>query len=66
MHIGANADTTDSHDPGHAQTDFSEALVVIGVMERKIHFFAMDLPHSDADFVQNERPRLLAAVRNVS
>jgi transposase len=25
---------------------------VIGGVERKIHFFAMDLPHSDAGFVQ--------------
>src|ERR1700712_2734531 len=40
------------HDPGHAQADFGEALAVIGGMERKIHFFAMDLPHSDAGFVQ--------------
>src|ERR1700680_1467730 len=35
------------HDPGHAQADFGEALAVIGGVERKIHFFAMDLPHSD-------------------
>ena len=40
------------HDPGHAQVDFGEALAVIGGMEQKIHFFAMDLPHSDAGFVQ--------------
>jgi transposase len=40
------------HDPGHAQADFGEALAVIGGMERKIHFFAMDLAHSDAGFVQ--------------
>ena len=40
------------HDPGHAQADFGEALAVIGGIERKIHFFAMDLPHSDAGFVQ--------------
>ena len=40
------------HDPGHAQVDFGEALAVIGGIERKIHFFAMDLPHSDAGFVQ--------------
>ena len=40
------------HDPGHAQADFGEALAVIGGVERKIHFFAMDLPHSDAGFVQ--------------
>jgi transposase len=40
------------HDPGHAQADFGEALAVIDGVERKIHFFAMDLPHSDACFVQ--------------
>ena len=41
-----------SHEPGHAQADFGEALAEIGGVERKIHFFAMDLPHSDACFVQ--------------
>lgn len=40
------------HDPGHAQVDFGEALAEIGGVEQKIHFFAMDLPHSDACFVQ--------------
>jgi transposase len=40
------------HDPGHAQADFGEAVAVIGGVEQKIHFFAMDLPHSDAGFVQ--------------
>jgi transposase len=40
------------HDAGHAQVDFGEALAVIGGVERKIHFFAMDLPHSDTGFVQ--------------
>lgn len=40
------------HDPGHAQASFGEALAVIGGVERKIHFFAIDLPHSDAGFVQ--------------
>src|SRR6266851_9541623 len=40
------------HNPGHAQADFGEALAVIGGVERKIHFFAMDLAHSDAGFVQ--------------
>lgn len=39
------------HPPGHAQVDFGEALGVIGGVERKIHFMAMDLPHSDAIFV---------------
>jgi len=39
------------HPPGHAQADFGEAIGVIGGVERKIHFFVMDLPHSDAIFV---------------
>jgi transposase len=41
-----------SHEPGHAQADFGEALAEIGGVERKVHFFAMDLPHSDAFFVE--------------
>src|SRR5215470_3772094 len=40
------------HDPGHAQVDFGEALAEIAGVERKVHFFAMDLPHSDACFVR--------------
>ena len=40
-----------AHPPGHAQADFGEALGVIGGVERKIHYFAFDLPHSDATFV---------------
>jgi len=39
------------HPPGHAQADFGEALAVIGGVEQKIHYFAYDLPHSDANFV---------------
>src|SRR5499433_3467138 len=39
------------HPPGHAQADFGEAIGIIGGVERKIHFFAMDLPHSDACLV---------------
>ena len=39
------------HPPGHAQADFGEALAIIGGVERKIHYFAFDLPHSDANFV---------------
>ena len=41
-----------AHPPGHAQVDFGEALGVIGGVRRKIHFFCMDLPHSDAPFVK--------------
>jgi transposase len=40
------------HPPGHAQADFGEAAVVIGGVERTAHFFAFDLPHSDASFVR--------------
>jgi transposase len=40
------------HDPGHAQVDFGEAVAEIAGVECKIHFFAMDLPHSDACFVR--------------
>jgi transposase len=40
------------HPPGHAQADFGEAVVVIGGIEQKAHFFAMDLPHSDACFIK--------------
>lgn len=41
-----------SHAPGHAQVDFGEALGVIGGIERKLHYFAMSLPHSDAFFIK--------------
>jgi transposase len=41
-----------SHPPGHAQADFGEAVVVIGGVEQKAHFFVLDLPHSDAYFVR--------------
>ena len=39
------------HPPGHAQADFGEAIGLIGGVERKLHFFSFDLPHSDACFV---------------
>jgi len=41
-----------THTPGHAQVDFGEAEAVIGGVKRKVHFFAMALPHSDACFVK--------------
>ena len=41
-----------SHPPGHAQCDFGEALVIIGGVERKAHYFVLDLPHSDGCFVK--------------
>ena len=47
-----------SHPPGHAQCDFGEALVIIGGVERKAHYFVLDLPHSDGCFVKAyTRPR---------
>lgn len=41
-----------SHPPGQAQADFGEALVRIGGIEQKAHFFVLDLPHSDACYVR--------------
>lgn len=41
-----------SHPPGHAQADFGEAMVVIGGVEWKAHFFVFDLPHSDGCYVR--------------
>ena len=41
-----------THAPGHAQADFGEAMVIIGGVEQKAHFFALDLPHSDACYVR--------------
>ena len=41
-----------AHAPGHAQADFGEAMVVIGGVEQKAYFFALDMPHSDACFVR--------------
>jgi transposase len=41
-----------AHPPGHAQVDFGEAVAVIAGVRQKIHFFCLDLPHSDAGFVK--------------
>jgi transposase len=41
-----------THAPGTAQADFGEALVIVGGEERKAHYFAIDLPHSDDCFVR--------------
>ena len=41
-----------SQAPGHAQYDFGEALAGIAGVERKGHYFVMDLPHSDRRFVK--------------
>ena len=40
-----------AHPPGEAQSDFGEALVVIGGVEQKAHFQCFDLPQSDDCFV---------------
>ena len=44
-----------SHPPGHAQCDFGQAKAVIGGVEQTIHYFVLDLPHSDACFVKATR-----------
>jgi transposase len=41
-----------THGPGHAQCDFGEAWAVIGGVECKVHYFVLDLPHSDGCFVK--------------
>jgi transposase len=41
-----------AHPPGHAQADFGEAWAVLGGMKRKVRYFVMDLPHSDAIFLK--------------
>ena len=54
------------HPAGHAQVDFGEAIGIIGGKERKIHFFAMDLPHSDARFNVISRPRKNGRIDTIS
>ena len=41
-----------AHAPGHAQADFGEALVEIGGVVQKAHYFMLDLPQSDACYVR--------------
>ena len=41
-----------SHPPGQAQCDFGEAVAVISGVECKVHYFVLDLPHSDGCFVK--------------
>mgnify|MGYP000005842828 FL=1 len=41
-----------AHPPGHAQADFGEADAFIAGVKLRAHFFAMDIPHSDACFVK--------------
>ena len=48
------------HGPGHAQVDFGDAQAGIAGDKCKIHFSAMDLPHSDRALcrsVYGRRPR---------
>src|SRR5918999_704919 len=40
------------HPPGHAQADFGEAQVIIDGVLRKAHYLVVDLPYSDAFYVQ--------------
>ena len=40
-----------THAAGTAQADFGEALVIVGGEQRKAHYLAIDLPHSDDCFV---------------
>ena len=53
-----------THAPGHAQADFGAAMVVIGGVELKAYFFALDLPHSDACFVRARCLMLLCLSRS--
>ena len=41
-----------THPAGRAQCDFGQAKAVIGGVERKIHYFVLDFPHSDGCFVK--------------
>jgi len=41
-----------AHPPGEAQVDFGEAVARVGGLLRKVEFFVMALPHSDAFFVR--------------
>ena len=54
------------HAPGHAQADLGEAIGIIGGVERKIHFFAFDLPHSDACFCSTASSRWSASLGTAS
>lgn len=41
-----------SHQPGHGQADFGEAIAVIGGVKLKVHYLCVDLPQSDDLFVK--------------
>ena len=40
------------HMAGRAQVDFGEADIYLGGVKTRIHYFCLDLPHSDAIFVK--------------
>ena len=50
------------HPPGHAQADFGQAEVVIAGTQQTMHFFVMDLPHSDDAFVMAFPAETITAV----
>ena len=41
-----------AHPPGRVQADFGEADIYLGGIKTRIHYFCLDLPHSDAIFVK--------------
>lgn len=41
-----------AHPPGRAQVDFGEADIYQSGIKTRIHYFCLDLPHSDAIFVK--------------
>ncbi len=41
-----------THPAGHAQCDFGQARAVIGGVEQAIHYFALDMAHSDGCFIK--------------
>jgi len=41
-----------AHPPGRAQVDFGEGDIYLGGVKTRIHYFCLDLPHSDAIFVK--------------
>ena len=41
-----------AHPPGRAQVDFGEADIYLGGVKTRIHYFCLDMPHSDAIFVK--------------
>ncbi len=47
--------------PGHGQVDFGEAPGEIGGAVRKLHCFAMSLPHPDAFFIKAYPPETTEA-----